>query len=383
VTFEPLKPLISDGKFNLWRGWAVEPKTGDWSLMQRHILDVLAAGNREHAEYILNFAAWCVQHPAEPAEVALVFRGPEGTGRGIFARALCQIFGQHGMHVSSIKHITGNFNRHLRDCCLLFADEAFWPGYRDQEGNLKRLITEPTLFIEPKGVDAFQVKNMLHVIMVSNHDWIVPASMDARRFVVLYVAEHHKQNAAWFEPLYQQMNSGGLEAMLFDLLARDLGNWHPRRIIHTEALHDQRMQSLESVKPLDAWWFMLLQEGVLPVPRGQEIHEDRFPNRAYSQDLYDHARRAIPRLRQESDVALSRLLQANGCTTFNDALRGWIFPPLDEARAHWEHEKAPHNWNDDLTTWQSRVASDAPIKVSRKPDWEAQPNGRKSVKWWQ
>jgi hypothetical protein len=338
----------------------VAPKAGDWSLMRRHILEVLAAGNSEHADYILNFAAWCVQHPAEPAEVALVFRGAEGTGRGIFGRALCRIFGQHAHQISSIKHITGNFNKHLRDCCLLFADEAFWPGYRDQEGSLKRLITEPTLFIEPKGLDAFEVKNMLHIVIVSNCDWVVPASIDARRFVVLYVAEHRKQDADWFEPLYREMNGDGLAAMLHDLLARDLADWHPRRIIRTAALRDQQLRSLDSVAPIDAWWFSLLSDGVLPthVERDETGHIRPTGNansrRAYCSELFRHARECVPKLKFESDHALGRGLRERGCTTFNSQGRGWQFPPLGEARAAWTLKLPGHDWGDDLEDWQPR-----------------------------
>jgi Family of unknown function (DUF5906) len=195
VTFQPCEPRVVNGKLNLWRGWGAEPQAGDWSLMQQHIFEVLASGNRDYEEYIVNFAAWCVQHPSDPAEVALVFRGAEGTGRGIFARAMCRIFGQHAHQISSIEHMTGKFNAHLRDCCLLFADEAFWPGYRNQEGTLKRIITEPTLFIELKGVDPFEVYNMLHFIMVSNNNWVIPASLDARRFAMFDVAGHKKQDA--------------------------------------------------------------------------------------------------------------------------------------------------------------------------------------------
>ena len=48
---------------------------------------------------------------------------------------------------------------------MLFSDEALWPGDKASEGDLKRLITEPTLFIEPKGLDGFEVANCLHVIV--------------------------------------------------------------------------------------------------------------------------------------------------------------------------------------------------------------------------
>jgi hypothetical protein len=48
--------------------------------------------------------------------------------------------------------------------------------------------------------------------------------------------------------------------MLFDLLARDLGDWHPRRFPKTAALLEQQRQSLS---PLDSWWVELLEGGTL------------------------------------------------------------------------------------------------------------------------
>jgi hypothetical protein len=363
VVFDPSKPHVTDNKLNLWRGWGIEPKPGNWTLMRQHIHEVLASKNREHETYILNFAAWCVQHPEAPAEVALVFRGPEGTGRGIFARAMCRIFGQHAHQISSIKHLTGDFNKHLRDCCLLFADEAFWPGYRNQEGTLKRLITEPTLFIEPKGLDAFEVRNMIHLIMVSNNRWVIPAAMDARRFAMLDVAEHRKQSAAWFIPLYQQMEDGGYAAMLHDLLQRRLGDWHPRMIIHTAALHDQQMLSLDSLDPHDAWWFTLLSDGVLPgfaqlekQVGGGYAFVDPNPRRALSHELYEHARKTVPRLKFESDHILGRALGNRGCRKFNNEGRGWEFPSLAEARAAWVKRAPEQTWDDDYEDWQEREA---------------------------
>jgi Family of unknown function (DUF5906)/Bifunctional DNA primase/polymerase, N-terminal len=369
VIFDPCKPNTTGGKLNLWRGWGIETKPGDWSLMQQHIFEVLAAGDSEHEQYILNFAAWCVQHPGTPAEVALVFKGPEGTGRGIFARAMCRIFGQHAHQISSIKHLTGDFNKHLRDCCLLFADEAFWPGYRNQEGTLKRLITEPTLFIEPKGLDAFEVANMIHLIMVSNNKWVIPASMDARRFAMFEVAEHKKQDPSWFKPLYQQMEDGGYAAMLHDVLKRDLGDWHPRQVIKTAALYVQQMLSLDSLDPYDAWWFALLKDGILPGYEGYVEDEDATrengkktmvrgdpnPRRSYSDLLFEHARKCVPRLKFESDNALGHALRNHGCTPFNREGRGWEFPPLKEARAAWEERVPWQAWDDDLEDWQERT----------------------------
>lgn len=230
VVFEPGRGSVVDGKLNLWTGWGVEPRRGDWGLMRKHIFEVLAACDETVDGYIANWLAWAVQHPDQQPEVALAFLGKRGTGRSVLGASMCRLFGNHGLHISSPEHLVGRFNSHLRQCSFLFADEAYAVADRSAEGRLKRLITEGTLTIEGKGKDIITVPNHLHVMMAGNEDWIVPAGEIERRFQVQAVADTHAQEATWFGPLYAQLHTGGLEAMLFDLLHRDLGKWHPRQI---------------------------------------------------------------------------------------------------------------------------------------------------------
>ena len=277
VVFDPCGPGVVDDRLNLWRGWGVEPKPGDWSKMREHIKHVLANGDTAADTYIINWLAWLVQYPAERAEVVLVFRGKRGTGKGTLGNCLMRLFGQHAVHISSADHLVGRFNAHLRDACFLFADEAYWPGDKRAEGALKRLITEEQLFIEAKGRDGTSVPNMLHVLMASNEDWIVPAGEHERRFAVFEVSERHLQDEKWFDPIYQQLENGGHAAMLHDLLQHKLGNWHPRRFPRTAGLLDQQKQSLGA---FDAWWVELLETGEL------EGADPEAPYRAVS-NAYD------------------------------------------------------------------------------------------------
>jgi hypothetical protein len=43
VIFKPGAPQVVNGKLNLWCGWGVEPKRGEWGLMREHLYEVLAA----------------------------------------------------------------------------------------------------------------------------------------------------------------------------------------------------------------------------------------------------------------------------------------------------------------------------------------------------
>jgi Family of unknown function (DUF5906)/RepB DNA-primase from phage plasmid len=369
ITFEPGGAKVIDDKLNLWCGWGVEPQQGDWSLMQDHIFKVLASGIEEVATYIFDWLAWAVQHPDERAEVALVFIGKRGTGKGTLGNAMCRLFAQHAVHISSSDHLAGRFNFHLRDACLLFADEAYWPGDKSAEGTLKRMITEPELFIEGKNRDAVTTRNMLHVLMASNEGWVVPAGERERRFAVFNVSECHLQDEKWFTPLYEQLEDGGYAAMLFDLLHRDLGGFHPRRLPKTIALREQQRQGLQ---PCDAWWVELLEAGVLEgadpnapncaVSNGydREVTEsDGYglprKRRIRQRGLYDQARAVEPRLRWRNDHALGHYLTEQGCDNSQKVLRrrGWKFPPLPECRKRWEARFPDWKWRDPLLSeWQ-------------------------------
>lgn len=49
AVFEPGGPLeVPNDMLNLWRGFGIEPKQGDWSPMRNHIHDVICSDNEEH-----------------------------------------------------------------------------------------------------------------------------------------------------------------------------------------------------------------------------------------------------------------------------------------------------------------------------------------------
>lgn len=256
IVFTPGKDV--PGAYNLWRGLDVEPVKGDWSLMQEHMLVVLCLGNKKHFQYLLSCMARAVQFPAMQGEVCIVLKGGQGAGKGIVFDNLGKCFGQHYFHISNSRHLTGNFNAHLRVCVFLFADEAFFAGDKSHIGVLKMLITEPTLAYEAKGIDTVMGPNYIHLFMASNEDWVVPAEMDDRRFFVLEVSNKYQSDRAYFNALAQQMENGGREAMLYDLLNMDLSDFEVRNVPKTEALLEQKQLTL---LPEDKWLFEKLQDG--------------------------------------------------------------------------------------------------------------------------
>jgi len=260
LVFDPRESEASKDKLNIWEGWAVKPAPGDWSLLRELIVDVLCSGIEAQGEYTLNWIANMFQRPWKVAGSSIVFRGAEGTGKGTLGRALMHISGAHGLTVASSSQVTGRFNAHLRNCIFLFSDEVNWHGSKTAEGALKALITEPIIQYEQKGKDPGNAPNIIHVLMASNEDWVIPAGETARRYFVADVDPKRKGDQAFFDGIDAQLKSGGYEAFLHDMLARDLTGWNPGDIPGTQALADQKLLSLA---PASKFWRKLLTEGDL------------------------------------------------------------------------------------------------------------------------
>ena len=258
VVFDPSGSRVPPNGYNLWRGFAVQPKQGEWPLMQRHLEEVICGGNAAESRYLFGWLARMFQYPGEQGEVAVVLRGLRGGGKGTLAQWILRIFGEHGLHMIQAAHLTGNFNAHLQDTCFLYADEAFFAGDPRIVGILNGLITERAILIEGKRRNAVMVKNCLHVLMASNNDWVVPAACDERRYFLPSVSDHRRGDFEYFDALEKEAKEGGLAAMLHEALAYDLHSFNVRRIPDTPGLNRQKLESLNVV---DRWWLDVLQRG--------------------------------------------------------------------------------------------------------------------------
>jgi hypothetical protein len=300
--------------------------------MNRHVTDVLACGDKDHADYILGWSAWGLQNPELPAEVGLAFRGGEGTGKGTFLNALRRLYGVHGIQLANRQHIIGRFNSHLMSCCFVNSDEALWPGNKEDAAVLRSMLTEPTLTVEAKGIDAVQMPNRLKWAFSGNDSWMLPAAADARRYAIFDVSPKHAQDRTYFGRLKRETDNGGLEAMLFDLLAMRLKGWHPAdNVPHTKALADQKQMSAD---PQVLWLGTILDEGTLPDAPSKK------PNRAPTVSLYASMRSSSRKMEYVSDLQLKTFLRQEG-VTFKRSNGIWaVFPPLQKMRAAWMKKRS-------------------------------------------
>jgi hypothetical protein len=340
-----------EGYYNLWQGFAVTPKEGKWSTFRRHIRNNICSGDEKLYKYIIAWMADAVQKPDVKPGTSIVLRGSQGTGKSLFATIFGSLFGRHFIHVTSNKHLTGNFNSHMRDVSLIFADEAIWGGDKQAEGVLKALVTENMIPIESKGKDVIFARSYIRLIVASNNSWVVPAGLEERRFLIIDVSSRKMQNTRFFKRLVNEMDNGGKEAMLFDLMNYDYSDVNLKKIPRTEALEEMK---LNSMTPIQRFMYDKLMAGSL------EDHSDKWPERISVGQFFElycnHAGRTGSKNRggiTQFGMEIKKLLPPFEIIKVSMALnnhdkkqvRCYQLPNLEECRKYFDKiTRSKHDW---------------------------------------
>lgn len=358
VVFSPGKER--DGYFNHWKGFDVEPDPkGSCQMWLDHLREIICNGNETHYRYALGWFAHMIQKPWEKPGVAMVLRGKKRIGKDTIADYFAGLIKRYHVTVANQDQMVGKFNAHQERCLLLHVQEGFWAGNKQAEGSLKYLITSTSVLIEPKSVNAFTVDSYLRLFISSNEDWVVPATADEGRYLVLDVSDKRKDDHKYFGAMKREMMNGGLEALLHYLQNYDLSKFEVRKVPDTAALADQKTKGL---KNFEAYLFNLLQSGEFPVEFTTSVgHADwqhqyiRFDRSEFYDRYLDWMKRRRFDGEPMSQVQLGReLVKIFGDEVKSVRLRtgvdrpwGYIIPNLPICRQFFEkHMMSAINWGD-------------------------------------
>jgi hypothetical protein len=364
VVFKPGE-RVDRYTYNLFRGFPIrpvettwvnildnkdEPVAGDWSMLRGHIYENICESNPRYFNWLMTWLAMLVQEPDNKPGSTVVITGDKGTGKSTVFDYINQLLGRHGITVSQRKQIVGQFNSHIATALLMVCEEAFWAADPQAEGVLKDLITNKSVLIEKKGRDPIQSSNYTRLALISNSEWVVPATLkDERRFFVLRCATTRRSDLKFFGAIREQMeDKGGLEALMYDLL-----HWEPVEgtfaslYMPPKTSHLQQQQ-VESLSGIQKFMLELIRSGIY------ETHDDRVQAIELNSDKETMVQAVDMRAAVEDYVRL-RFASDKAKTSYDDisaVVRDWfgarevkmqfdggtnkkrmfIFPPLDEAR---------------------------------------------------
>lgn len=374
VVFRPAE-TTSAGYFNIFRGWPRQANSsGSCDLFLKHIRDNVCEGNDEYYRYIIGWFAAIFQKPQSKAGTSLVIRGKQGTGKSKIGEVFAKLLGNYYVKVSNEGHLLGNFNAHLAAKLLVHAEEGFWAGGNSAAGRFKDMITSDSMLLEYKGKDAIRIDNLCRFLVTTNSDWAIPAALEERRFTCFEIGEAQMQNHAYFAAIDAQLEQGGYERLMHEMLTFDLASVDLRKIPQTAALADQKMLSLAAE---EQWWLDMLMSGHPPYISSQELKKvewhwegaTKIPTYLLQKSYTSHAGNTGMRWRA-SETTLGKKLKKftqdkidkkiltyvytttdeKGIkTTETGRSQHYLLPSLDECRALFEaYRDTTYDWPEEM-----------------------------------
>jgi putative DNA primase/helicase len=246
---------------NMWGGWPTKPKAGKCDCLLE-LLQYLCS-NDEHPDsvyrWVLNWIAYPIQYPGAKMSTALVFHGPQGTGKNLFFEVIMAIYGEYGRIVDQAA-IEDKFNDWASKKLFLIADEVVARTELFHIKNkLKCFVTGEWIRINPKNVAAHDERNHVNLVFLSNETQPLVLEKDDRRYMVIHTPE--KLNEQFYRQVCDEKNAGGVAALHQYLLDLDLTDFSPHaKPPLTRAKTDLIEVSMDSVTCFIRDW----QQGDVP-----------------------------------------------------------------------------------------------------------------------
>jgi Family of unknown function (DUF5906) len=266
------RPDVPDDYINTWSGFAVRPKKGSWARFKAHLLDNVCDGNEDHYNALMEWMAWCVQAPQKKPYIMVSLQGEEGCGKTFVVEQFGRLFGSHFVPITDAADLVGQFNPHLERAVVVMLDEAVWSGDLSLRSKMKGAVTGSVMRSEEKGKSKRFVPSYMHIMSTSNDAINTAAEVRSRRYFVLKCRpalkgktdeETNQLRQKYFGAIAEEMDDGGREAFMYDLMKYPLPKSMPQYAPVTDALKLHRKANLGA---LDRWLLGVARDGFIDAP---------------------------------------------------------------------------------------------------------------------
>jgi hypothetical protein len=310
VIFDPRRTNDDPRIINFWNKFPTVAQQGNCVIILDYYRHVIASGNEEHYNFILDVLAHLVQKPWEKLEIAVVLTGLKGVGKTKFYEIIVRLIGElYCFQTANPDMVYNRFSKHLMNKLVMMLEEMTWGGDKRHEGMIQDFVSGHTRPVEIKNGPTITVANLLRVFITSNSSWVVPATHDERRYAVLKVSDIHRKDHIYFAALDDQLDSGGTEALMYLLMNRDIRKFNHRSAPVTEGLIDQIIVGLPD---LDRYWYNVLRLGQIKKITGEKgIDHDWIcvGRRIFYDNYVKNVRKVNPRARILSEDEFGRELR--------------------------------------------------------------------------
>lgn len=186
----------------------------------KHV-EVLCNNDKEVANVIIKWLAHMFQYP-EYKSFFPTFVSAQGSGKGTLLDLLRKLMGEKKVLETQkpLVDVFGNHNAIMAQAYLVIFDEVTKSDMNAVEGQLKGLVTEGTMTINPKGKDHYMIKSYHRFCATSNGLDPMPTEKGDRRKYLIKCSDELKENSQYFYDFHSKVieNDVGLYSIYKYLL---------------------------------------------------------------------------------------------------------------------------------------------------------------------
>lgn len=238
LVFDPSQSCGPDA-INLWDGLAVEPlacNDADVAVMielLRHLCsrcDDSVCSSDEVMHWVLCWLALPIQKKGAKLATALVFHGPQGTGKNLFFDCIRAVYGKYGVMVGQTE-IEEKYNGWISAKQMVVCNEVVSrQELYHSKNRLKWLIDAPQIPIRTMHTDTRWETNWANLVFLSNENKPLALEVGDRRHQVVYTPTPEDGNL--YERVRDFLADHGAAKFLDYLLRYPVGDFHE----HTKPL---------------------------------------------------------------------------------------------------------------------------------------------------
>ena len=268
--------------FNTWIPFPPEKiteythKEEELKIILNHI-KILSGNDVGVADYFGKWIAQMIQYPAIKS-ICLVLISDEGAGKGTFMKLLCKLLGEKKVMETSepSRDVWGDFNGRMANTFLINLNELEKKETIQSEGIIKKLITDPKITINNKGVNQYDINSYHRFLITTNKEDPIKTTKDDRRKVIIRSSDEKCGDKKYFEQLCNMLDDVDVIKTIYEYFKSipDMDKFGLIPMPQTE--YQNNLKEL-SRSPLEQW----IEKFVLENSDKEEV-------KMASTDLYGH-----------------------------------------------------------------------------------------------
>lgn len=229
VSERGVMPLAGAVCYNLYIPPTIQAAEGDPQPWIDHVQRLYPA--RQESEHFFDFCAHMIQRPDQKVNHGVVLAGSQGIGKDTALLPVRRGVGEWNAAEVGPEAITSQYNGHIKSVLLVINEVR--PHDEDWKASnfynmLKPILASPPemLPMTKKYMNTIYIRNLCHVILTTNDPLTMFIPPEDRRLFVMS-SSTDKPGSEYFERLYNWLENGGTEAVVWWLKNRDLSKFDP------------------------------------------------------------------------------------------------------------------------------------------------------------